>query len=86
MRKSVHTSEYAAMRAELRAARVSAGLTQRDLAAALRLPHSVVAKMESGERRVDLIEFCWFLRTCGADAVAAVGRVQRKIARRGGGA
>lgn len=86
MRKSVHTPEYSAMRAELRAARESAGLSQREVAAALRVPHSVVAKMESGERRVDLVEFCWFLRSCGADAVAAVSRVQRKMTRRGGGA
>lgn len=90
MRKSVHTPEYAALRAELRAARTAAGLTQRELAAALDVPHSVVAKIESGERRTDVIEFCWFLNICGADPTATFERVAAQVAlrprrKRGGG-
>jgi transcriptional regulator with XRE-family HTH domain len=67
MEKSVHTPEYRALRAELRRIRGNAGLSQRDLAARLRVPHSWVAKIENGERRIDLIEFCWFASACGAD-------------------
>ena len=61
MDKSTHTNEYRALRAELLAARKEAGLSQRDLATILDVPHSWVAKVESGERRVDFVEFCWFL-------------------------
>jgi transcriptional regulator with XRE-family HTH domain len=68
MRKSTHTPEYAAMRERLAAIRAAAGLSQRQVAAAMRLPHSWVAKVESGERRIDLVEFGWFCRACGADA------------------
>jgi transcriptional regulator with XRE-family HTH domain len=70
MRKSTHTAEYAALRAVLTRLRREAGLTQRDLAGRLRVPHSWVAKVESGERRIDLVEFGWFCQGCGADAAA----------------
>ena len=44
------------LRRELREARLRAGLRQIDLAAALGKPQSFVAKIERGERRIDLIE------------------------------
>ena len=44
------------LRRELRAARLRAGLRQVDVAAALGRPQSYVAKVERGERRIDLIE------------------------------
>jgi transcriptional regulator with XRE-family HTH domain len=79
MEKSVHTTEYRALRAELRKMRATAGLSQRDLALRLAVPHSWIAKVESGERRLDLIEFCWFASACGADVTAAFGRVARVV-------
>lgn len=88
MNKSTHTSEYAALRAELRAAREAAELSQRELAKKLRVPHSWVAKVENGERRIDLVEFFWFISACGSDASAIAGRLfrlaRRKIAAAGG--
>lgn len=44
------------LRRELREARLRAGLRQVDVAAALGKPQSYVAKVERGERRIDLIE------------------------------
>ena len=66
MRKSTHTAEYGALRARLVAVRSAAGLSQRALAERLRVPHSWVAKVEAGERRIDLIEFGWFCSACSA--------------------
>ena len=48
-------------------ARESAGLSQRDLASELGVPHTWVSKVETGERRIDVIELCWFCRACGVD-------------------
>jgi transcriptional regulator with XRE-family HTH domain len=69
MKKSVHTAEYRVLRSQLRLAREKAGLSQRDLAARLHVPHSWVAKVEAGERRLDFVEFCWFAAACDADPV-----------------
>ena len=77
MRKSIHTSEYAALREELRGARRNAGLSQRALAARLRVSPSWVAKVETGERRIDLVEFKWFLAACGGDGEGVFARLAR---------
>jgi transcriptional regulator with XRE-family HTH domain len=75
MRKSTHTPEYGLLRDRLTAVRKSASLSQRDLAAALGVPHSWVAKVESGERRIDLIEFAWFCNACGGSAAETANAV-----------
>ena len=77
MQKSVHTKEYKALRAELRAIREKAGLSQRDLAAKLGVPHSWVAKVEAGERRIDVVELAWVLGACGEDAGRVFSRIKR---------
>jgi transcriptional regulator with XRE-family HTH domain len=80
MRKSTHTPEYGALRAALRELRNAAGLSQRDLAAMLDVPPSWVANVETGERRIDLIEFCWFVSQCGANPAAVLAELQKKNA------
>jgi transcriptional regulator with XRE-family HTH domain len=42
-------------------------LTQRDLAARLKRPHSFIGRIEAGERRVDVIEFIEIARVLGMD-------------------
>lgn len=83
MQKSVHTKEYKALRAELRAIRESVGLSQRDLAAKLDVPHSWVAKVETGERRIDLVELAWLLAACGVDAASTTSTLVARIFRGG---
>ncbi len=75
MQKSTHSADYRALVAELKRLREDAGLSQRELAAVLEVPHSWVAKVEAGERRIDLVEFAWFANACKYDPVAAFGRV-----------
>jgi len=54
--RSTHSARYRRLLARLREARLDAGLTQAEVAKALRRPQSFVSKCESGERRVDVIE------------------------------
>jgi transcriptional regulator with XRE-family HTH domain len=82
MEKSTHTPEYSALRDELKRVRKIAGMTQRELAEKLGVAHSWIAKVESGERRIDLIEFCWFLAACGADARELTERMIQTIEKR----
>jgi len=84
MRKSTHTAEYRVLREMLAEVRREAGLSQRALAAELGVPHSWVAKVESGERRVDVVEFCWICRACGEDAKAVAWNLIGRFPRRRG--
>lgn len=60
--RSVHSVRYKAMLARLRAARLEAGLTQVQVAQALRREQSVISKSERGERRIDPIDLADFAR------------------------
>lgn len=60
--RSTHSTEYRAFLRLLRRARKEAGMTQQEVAKALRLPQSQVSRCESGERRVDVIELLAFAR------------------------
>lgn len=54
----------------LRTLRIEKGIRQQDLAAALGEPQSFISKVESGERRLDLLElrkFCLALGTSLTD-------------------
>jgi len=82
MRKSTHTPEYAIVRAELRGLREGAGLSQRDLATRLKVPHSWVSKIESGERRIDVVELCWLIRACDADPVHFFATLAERVVKR----
>ncbi|MFB3111004.1 MAG: helix-turn-helix domain-containing protein [Gemmatimonadales bacterium] len=62
---TVHSPRYRQFLKKLRAARLDAGLTQQEVARALRKPQSFVSKCESGERRVDVVELERFARLYG---------------------
>jgi len=57
LRKTLRTRGHQTLIGILVTAREKAGLTQRDLAARLKRPHSFIGRIEAGERRVDVIEF-----------------------------
>ena len=65
MLKSTSLPQYTVLRRHLISLRTEAQLSQRALAARLRVPHTWVAKVESGERRIDLIEFGLYCQNCG---------------------
>lgn len=53
---NVHSAGYQAFLVKFRQARADAGLTQAQVAKALKKPQSFVSKAESGERRLDIAE------------------------------
>jgi transcriptional regulator with XRE-family HTH domain len=55
--RSVHSDAYRALTRLLKDARKRSGLTQQQVANRLKRPQSFVAKYESGERRLDVVEF-----------------------------
>lgn len=68
MTKSVHSDEYKVVLRTLVNMRQAAGLTQRELAAKLEREHSFVWRIESGERRLDVVEFAWVCQALGRNA------------------
>ena len=67
MQKSLKSPEYARLIATLVAARHAADMRQQALAKKLGRPQSFVSKYESGERRLDVVEFIGVARALGAD-------------------
>jgi transcriptional regulator with XRE-family HTH domain len=54
-------------------------MTQRDLAAALGREHGMVARIELGERRVDLVEAYQLFGALGANPEREVAALMRKF-------
>lgn len=67
--KSNFTREYAALLEGLIAARKRQGLTQQAVADLLGKHQSFVSKYESGERRLDVVEFCQIAKAMKEDPV-----------------
>ncbi|MCK7227585.1 helix-turn-helix domain-containing protein [Enterobacter asburiae] len=59
---SVYSDEYQRVINALKKARKARGITQAQLAEALGKPQSFIAKVESGERRLDVVEFVHLAR------------------------
>jgi transcriptional regulator with XRE-family HTH domain len=64
-RKSSFSTEYRHFCRLFRLARENGGLTQEEVAKRLKRPQSYVSKYESGERRLDLIEFLRVAKVLG---------------------
>ncbi|MCT4536031.1 helix-turn-helix transcriptional regulator [Halodesulfovibrio sp.] len=69
MVKSIYSVEYKAVINALVAERKHAGITQSQLASKLGKPQSFVSKIESRERRLDIVGFFHSCRAMGKDGV-----------------
>jgi transcriptional regulator with XRE-family HTH domain len=56
MKKTIYSREHKSLIARLKKAREAAGLQQQDVARLLRRTQSYVSKLESGQRRIDIIQ------------------------------
>lgn len=79
MDKTIHSQQNECVRKAIVALRQRAGLTQRQLAAKLQRERSFVGRLELGERRLDLVEFFWVCRACGADPVKEAAKLMRQL-------
>ncbi|EBB6667376.1 helix-turn-helix transcriptional regulator [Salmonella enterica] len=69
---SVYSIEYQMVIKALREARVAGHITQEELGKALGRPQSFIAKVENGERRLDIVEFVHLCRLVGIDPVSII--------------
>lgn len=70
--KSIYSQTYRALLMRITQARKGAGITQADLAEQMGKPQSFISKMESGERRIDVVEFLQVARLIGFDPCALI--------------
>lgn len=77
MRKTIHTDRGRQLAGMIRESRESKGVTMRQLAERLDRPHTVIAKIESGERRVDLVELEAICDALGISLVEFVRRYRQ---------
>ena len=62
MVKSIYSKEHRNLVERLRTARKEAGLDQEDVAKLLGVTQSYISKMESGQRRIDIVQLKAFAR------------------------
>ncbi len=65
MTKSLHSATYEKLTELLVQARKKSGLKQQQVADALNTHQSYIAKVEGGERRIDVVEFMELARALG---------------------
>lgn len=78
MAKTLGSERHKALIALLIKKREAAGLTQSGLAVRLGEYQSFVARLESGQRRVDVVEFLALADLLGFDAEKALREIRRK--------
>ena len=76
MVKTLGTNRQRALIALLIEKRKAAGLTQTELAGKLGEHQSFVARLESGQRRVDVVEFIELSELLGFDVVQSVLKIK----------
>jgi transcriptional regulator with XRE-family HTH domain len=75
--KALRSRRHRALCAALTAARKAAGLSQHDLASRLKTSQTVIARIEIGERRIDVIEFMDLSRALKLDPRELVTQLMR---------
>jgi transcriptional regulator with XRE-family HTH domain len=67
MNKTISSQKYRNLLNWLKQSREAEGFSMRDLAQKLDTPHSFIQKIESGERRLDVYEFCLYCKALNID-------------------
>ncbi len=82
MPKSVFTDAYVSLRELLVALRKERGLTQVELSKRLGKSQPFISYVESGERRIDVVEFYAIVRALDGDPTKVFAKFARKLPRR----
>ena len=73
--KTLYSPESQKIAQWLRSQRQLKRLTMRQAGELLGKPHSFVGKTEVGQRRLDVVEFVWYCRCLGFDALEGIREI-----------
>ena len=78
MSRTLNSAIYKRLVRQLKTERVAKGETQMSLASKLNRPQSFIAKIESLERRLDVLEFVQFCQALDVDPGALIQRALKR--------
>jgi len=84
MASTVERAEYTVLQDILKRSREAKGLSQRNLSAKLGKMSSYIQKIESGERRIDVIEFLHICDLLETDEHSILKEIRAEVAERKG--
>jgi len=76
LKKTIYSAEYAAFREMLRAKREKLNLSQEELGKRLGKHQPFIARIESGQRRLDVVEFIHMMRIMGVSSVSFLKKLE----------
>ena len=79
MMKSLNSKEHKILLSTLYRLRVGSGLKQAELARELGVPQSFISKIETGERRIDLVELKSIVEIMGSSLAEFVSEFEKNI-------
>jgi len=79
MKKAIYTSENHILRNWLTNKRHEANLSQRQLAALLNIHHSIVGKIETGERQINVVELIQYCQILNTDPVEIIKHLKSSM-------
>jgi transcriptional regulator with XRE-family HTH domain len=75
MQKTIHSPSYAELILWLKQNREKKGLSMRDLATQMGVPHSWIGKVEQMERRLDVMEYVSLCKALGVDPAKGIRKL-----------
>lgn len=75
MTLSINSKDAETLLAWLKDQRQSRGMSMRELGDLLGVPHSFVQKVESGERRLDVVEYVWYCEALGISPIDGIRKI-----------
>ena len=76
LRQSIHSEANTVLRNLLIAQRVNLKLTQRELAEKLNIGYSLIGKIETGDRRLDIVELLEYAHALEIDTMDIINIIQ----------
>lgn len=79
MNKTIYSRQSRSLHEMLVQMRKKSGLTQRQLANKIDREHSLIARLELGERRLDVVEFYLICKACGTNPGSEAARLMSEF-------